>query len=157
MRLRMYRFALLLLTTGTFLTACATIFSSEKSLPAAHPEALGEKRVLCSECHEEQAKGTLKSLATFNHTPLFIREHRLYAANSERLCSVCHATSFCTDCHAIKSEIKPSQKLGNRPDRELVHRGDFMTRHRIEGKIDPAGCYRCHGRANNEQCRTCHR
>jgi hypothetical protein len=146
----------MLLMAGTVLTACA-ILSSEKSLPATHPEALGEKRVLCSECHEDQAKGTIKPLTTFNHTPLFVRDHRLYAQNSERLCSVCHATSFCNDCHATKNELKPSQKLGNRPDRELVHRGDFMTRHRIEGKIDPTGCYRCHGRSNNELCHTCHR
>jgi len=157
MRCRIFRLATLLLMTGVVLTACATMLSPEKSLPAAHPEALGEKRVLCSECHEEQAKGALKSMASFNHTPLFVSEHRLYAANSERLCSTCHATSFCNDCHATKNEVKPSQKLGNRPDRDLVHRGDYMTRHRIEGKIDPTGCYRCHGRANNEQCVSCHR
>ena len=157
MRLRIFRLAMLLLVTVTVLAACSSFLSSEKSLPAAHPEALAEKRVLCSECHEEQAKGTLKPLTTFNHTQTFVSEHRFYAADSERLCSVCHATSFCNDCHATKSEVKPSQKLGNRPDRELVHRGDYLTRHRIEGKIDPTSCYRCHGRANNEQCVRCHR
>lgn len=156
MRFQAIRIMLLLLAVAV-LAACATVISAEKSLPAAHPEALGEKRVLCSECHEDQAKGSLKPLTTFSHTPLFVKEHRFYAANSERLCSVCHAVSFCNDCHATKGELKPSQKLGNRPDRELVHRGDFMTRHRIEGKLDPASCYRCHGRANNEQCRSCHR
>lgn len=145
----------LLLVLVTALTACAVI-SVDKSLPAAHPEALGEKRVLCSECHDDQTKGSIKPLTTFNHTPLFVKEHRYYGS-SERLCSVCHAVSFCNDCHATKGELKPSQKIGNRPDRELVHRGDFMTRHRIEGKLDPASCYRCHGRGNNEQCRSCHR
>jgi hypothetical protein len=147
----------LLMVSGAFLTACATIISQEKSLPLAHPEELAEKRVLCSECHEDQAKGSLKALTTFSHTPVFVKEHRLYAMNSERLCSVCHATSFCNDCHATKNELKPSQKIGNRPDRELMHRGDFMTLHRIEGKLDPASCYRCHGRGNNELCRNCHR
>lgn len=146
-----------ILTAVTALTACTTLLSQEKSLPVAHPEALGEKRVLCSECHDEQAKGTIKPLVSFSHTPAFIKEHRIYAGSSDRLCSVCHAVSFCNDCHATKNEIKPSQKLGNRPDRDLIHRGDFMTRHRIEGKIDPASCYRCHGRSNNEQCRSCHR
>jgi hypothetical protein len=29
--------------------------------------------------------------------------------------------------------------------------------HRIEGKLDPASCYRCHGRANNERCVACHK
>lgn len=146
-----------MLLTLMALPACSMLFSQEKSLPATHPEALAERRVLCSECHEEQAQGAVKALPEFHHTPIFIREHRLYAMNREKLCSICHEVSFCNDCHATKNEIKPSQKLGNRPDRELIHRGDFMTRHRIEGKIDPASCYRCHGRANNEQCRACHR
>lgn len=147
----------LLLLSGLVLTACASLFSQDKSLPAAHPEQLAERRVLCSECHDDQAKGSLRALNSFSHTPTFVNEHRFYAMNSERLCSVCHAVSFCNDCHATKSELRPSQKLGNRPDRELMHRGDFMSRHRIEGKLDPASCYRCHGRGNNEQCRSCHR
>jgi hypothetical protein len=157
MRLRISGFPILLLLAVMALSACASLFSKEKSLPAAHPEELGEKRVLCSECHEEQAKGTLLPLTTFNHTPTFINEHRLYAVNSDKLCTTCHAVSFCNDCHATKNEVKPSTKLGNRPDRELMHRGDYLTRHRIDGKVDPAGCYRCHGRFNNEQCHTCHR
>lgn len=149
--------SILLFTAFIAVSAGAAVLSEEKSLPFGHPEALGEKRVLCSECHDEMAKGTLKPLTTFNHTPMFIKEHRFYAGSSDRLCSICHAVSFCNDCHTTKNEIKPSQKLGNRPDRELIHRGDFMTRHKIEGKIDPASCYRCHGRSNNELCRSCHR
>jgi hypothetical protein len=157
MRLHTAGSLFLLLMAVAALSACAPFFSQEKSLPTAHPEALGEKRAICSECHDDQAKGSLQPLTAFNHTPAFISEHRLYAVNSEKECAVCHAVSFCNDCHATKNEVKPSQKLGNRPDRDLVHRGDYMTRHRIEGKIDPTGCYRCHGRSNNEQCRNCHR
>lgn len=150
-----HRIATLIIVAA--LTACSTLLSQNKSLPTKHPEALGEKRVNCSECHDDQAKGSIKALSNFNHSPLFVREHKLYAASSDRLCSVCHTVSFCNDCHATKNELKPSQKLGNRPDRDLIHRGDYMTRHRIEGKIDPASCYKCHGRTNNEQCRSCHR
>lgn len=137
--------------------ANASILSQEKSLPASHPEALGERRVLCSECHEDQSKGTLRALTFYSHSQTFIKEHKMYVTGGERLCSVCHAVSFCNDCHAVKLGVKPSQKMGNRPDRELIHRGDFMTRHKIEGKIDPASCYSCHGRANNEKCVSCHR
>lgn len=138
-------------------SACSHLISSESSLPASHPEALGEGRVNCSECHEDQIKGILKPYASFRHTPVFVSDHRLYAGTDGRLCSVCHATSFCNDCHARQLEIKPSTKLGNRPDRELIHRGDYLTRHQIEGKVDPSSCYRCHGRANNDICITCHR
>ncbi len=146
-----------LLTGAVVVSACSHVFSTETSLPASHPEALSEGRVACSECHEDQIKGILKPYAAFSHTPVFVKNHRFYAGQDERLCASCHAASFCTDCHANEVEIKPSTKFGNRPDRELVHRGDYMTRHKIEGKLDPASCFRCHGRTNNEQCVACHR
>jgi hypothetical protein len=139
------------------ITSCSHILSNEAPLPASHPEALGEGRVGCNECHEDQTKGSLRPQTAFNHTTLFVKNHRFYAGNSQQLCSVCHAASFCTDCHSREIEMKPSIKLGNRPDRELIHRGDYLTRHKIEGKLDPTGCYRCHGRTNNEQCRNCHK
>lgn len=139
------------------ITACSRMLSQGTTLPASHPEALGEGRVVCTECHEDQVKGILKPYASFNHSSEFIKQHRFYAERDERLCATCHAGSFCNDCHANELEVKPSIKLGNRPDRELIHRGDFLTLHMIEGKIDPASCYRCHGRANNEKCITCHK
>lgn len=139
------------------ITACSHLFSTESTLPASHPEALGEGRVDCSECHEDQIKGILKPYASFAHSQVFIKQHRFYAGQDERLCASCHAGSFCTDCHANELEIKPSIKMGNRPDRDLIHRGDYLTLHKIDGKIDPASCYRCHGRTNNEQCIACHR
>jgi hypothetical protein len=139
------------------ITACSRLFSNESSLPASHPEALGEGRVECSECHQDQIKGILKPYDAFSHSSAFIREHRFYAGQDNRLCVSCHATSFCNDCHANELEIKPSVKFGNRPDRQLIHRGDYLTLHKIDGKIDPASCYRCHGRTNNEQCVVCHK
>ena len=62
-----------------------------------------------------------------------------------RLCATCHRASFCADCHTHSVEMKPSLKYGNRPDRQMPHRGDFLTLHKIEGKLDPGNCYRCHG------------
>ncbi|WP_298432672.1 cytochrome C [Geobacter sp.] len=139
------------------LAACTHVISQETSLPSWHPEALGEGRVDCSECHEDKVKGVLKPYASFSHTPVFVKNHRFYAGEDGRLCATCHKPSFCTDCHANELEIKPSIRYGNRPDRELVHRGDYLTRHRIDGKIDPTSCFKCHGRTNNEQCVACHR
>jgi hypothetical protein len=139
------------------ITACSRLFSNESSLPASHPEALGEGRVECSECHQDQIKGVLKPYDTVSHSSEFIKQHRFYAAQNDRLCVSCHAVSFCNDCHANELEIKPSTKLGNRPDRELIHRGDYLTLHKIDGRIDPASCYKCHGRTNNEKCVVCHK
>jgi hypothetical protein len=127
-------------------------------LPASHPETLAVgQQVSCAECHDDQQKGTMKALDSFSHTRSFVKNHRFYAASDDRLCSTCHKTSFCADCHTNQVEMKPSIKYGNRPDMEMPHRGNFMTLHKIEGKLDPASCYRCHGRANNERCVACHR
>jgi len=139
------------------LAACARM-NVGYGLPASHPEALAPgQQVDCSECHEDRQKGTMKAYASFSHTPAFVKNHRFYAASDDRLCAVCHKSSFCNDCHTNKVEMKPSIRYGDRPDREMPHRGDFMTLHKIEGKLDPAGCYRCHGRANNGRCVVCHR
>jgi hypothetical protein len=138
------------------LAACAQM-KALPSMPASHPEELASGRVSCSECHEDNQTGTMKAFAAFNHTQAFIKNHRFYASSDDRLCATCHKGSFCADCHTNQVEMKPSLKYGNRPDREMPHRGDFMTLHKIEGKLDPASCYRCHGRANNQQCVTCHR
>ena len=137
--------------------ACAQM-KGLPSLPASHPEALAQgQQVDCSECHEEGQQGALKSMGSFSHTRTFVKNHRFYAANDDRLCATCHKVSFCADCHTNQVEMKPSLKYGYRPDRELPHRGNFLTLHKIEGKLDPASCYRCHGRGNNERCVACHR
>jgi hypothetical protein len=86
-------------------------------LPASHPEALAVgQQVNCAECHEDQQKGTMKAFKSFNHTQSFVKNHRFYAASDDRLCSTCHQSSFCNDCHTNQVEMKPSTKYGNRPD-----------------------------------------
>lgn len=149
--------ALALAGLMVILAACAQM-NTIPGLPASHPEALvSGQQVSCAECHEDQQKGTMKAFDAFSHSPSFVKNHRFYASSDERLCSTCHKSSFCNDCHTNQVEMKPSLKYGNRPDRDMPHRGNFMTMHRIEGKLDPASCYRCHGRANNERCISCHR
>ena len=149
---------LIALCTGVLLTAaCSHVVSRDASLPLWHPEPMTEGRVACTECHEDQVRGVVKPYETFNHSGTFIQNHRLYAPRDERLCSLCHKSAFCNECHARKSEIKPSIRYGERPDREFMHRGDYLTRHRIDAKTDPTSCFRCHGRTNNEQCRSCHK
>ena len=150
-------FCCLLLGGVLCITACARLFSTEASLPSWHSQDLPEGRADCTECHKDQLAGALKPSEAFSHSTVFIRNHRFYAEQDDRLCATCHARSFCNDCHANEVEMKPSLKYGNRPDREFMHRGDYLTRHMIDGKTDPASCYRCHGRSNNEQCVACHR
>lgn len=141
----------------TVLLAACSAFSTGSGSLAAHPEKLPTGRPLCSECHTAKPlPGGIKSYDSFDHDKTFIADHRTIAAQNGRVCATCHAESFCVDCHAAKTEIKPSTMFGNRPDREQIHQGDFLTRHRFEGRSDPTSCYSCHGRANNESCRRCH-
>lgn len=138
------------------LTACGVV-SPESSFAATHPQELGTGRPVCSECHgDEVMKGSLKPYGAFDHTEAFVKDHRFLAGQDANSCAVCHAPSFCSDCHGGKVVMKPATKLGDRPDRMSPHRGDYMTLHRFEGKADPSSCFQCHGRANNDKCRTCH-
>lgn len=158
--MRLFQTVLPVLVVAGFMiivSACSQM-KSVSGLPVSHPEPIEiGQQVSCAECHEDNQKGTLKAYDAFSHTPAFVKNHRFYASTDERLCSTCHKVSFCTDCHTNQTEIKPSMMLGNRPDRDAPHRGNFMTLHKIEGKLDPASCNRCHGRANNERCIICHR
>jgi hypothetical protein len=128
------------------LYACA----NTNSMARVHPEEV-HGLPDCSECHTD-------SWTALNHRGNdFYLKHRFYAEQQKGACMVCHQESFCVDCHAHKEEIKPSDKYKEAPELSLPHRGDYLSQHRIDGRINPASCMKCHGRQNNERCRTCHR
>jgi hypothetical protein len=127
------------------LAACA----ENKSIAKWHPVEVTTP-VLCSKCHTD-------SRSTLDHLPNYIERHKFYASQQKNSCGVCHKESFCSDCHTHKEEIKPSDKYKDAPHRALPHRGDYLTQHKIDGRINPAPCFRCHGRNNNRRCIACHR
>ena len=104
----------------------------------------------CSECHQD-------ARAALDHTTNFSTRHRFFAEQQSQTCTACHKESFCSDCHAHKEELKPSDKYKDSVERALPHRGDYLNQHKIDGRINPASCMKCHGRSNNERCKTCHR
>jgi predicted transcriptional regulator of viral defense system len=118
------------------------------SMATKHPVAV-EKMPLCSACHNDWR-------AALSHTSDFGTRHKFSAAQQKRACNLCHNDSFCADCHANKEELKPSDKYKDSPERTMPHRGDYISQHKIDGKINPASCFPCHGRQNNERCRVCH-
>jgi len=127
------------------INACA----GTQSYPPVHPEEVAGMP-LCSECHTEWQKA-------YDHTGRFASTHRFYASRDQAVCQTCHLPSFCADCHGDREELKPSDKFKDQPERTLPHRGDYLTQHKIDGKINPALCYKCHGRKNDRRCRECHR
>lgn len=144
--------ALMLTALLALLVACAAT-ERGRSLLFAHPTAdvLGVKPKVCSDCHEGATEPI--PFERFNHTPFFADNHRFEAQQYEQTCQGCHQTSFCNDCHATRVELKPSDKDPTANDRRMPHRGDYLSRHRIDGRMDPVSCFRCHG--NPKSARTC--
>ncbi len=139
-------FLLLLPATAAVLFACA----QTTSMVAKHPTEVPTPPI-CSDCHTDD-RGVL------NHTSDFYSSrHKYYAKQNRQTCGVCHSEAFCADCHAHKEELKPSDKYKDSPDIAMPHRGDYLNQHKIDGRINPASCFPCHGRQNNERCKTCHR
>jgi len=136
---------LLLPLLAMVLYACA----NTKSIAAWHPVEV-EAPAICSKCHTD-------SRSAMDHTEDYGTRHRFFAMQNSQTCSVCHKEAFCSDCHAHKEELKPSDKYKDSPERALPHRGDYLTQHKIDGRINPASCFPCHGRQNNERCKACHR
>ena len=147
---------LLLLLALLVFAGCSTP-ESRLVLPATHPaEAdLGRQRPVCTDCHE--ARTPQLAYAEFNHTSYFAENHRLQAGRNSQVCALCHQQSFCNDCHAGRIELKPSVKEQTDTFRRMPHRGDYISRHKIDGKLDPTSCFRCHGNPKTAQrCASCH-
>jgi len=137
------------------LAACSTMNNSFQ-LPNNHPspDDLGEQPKVCTNCHD--ARGDIP-FERFVHGPTWGENHRQAAYQGERVCALCHQTSFCNDCHATRVELKPSLRHQTDNIRRMPHRGDYLSRHRIDGRVDPTSCFRCHGNPKAAAtCVTCH-
>ncbi len=148
MRQSSFRLTVLFLLAAALclvVAACA----QTASIATKHPVEV-ERMPICSDCHTD-------GRSALSHTADFVTRHKFYAMQQKQTCTVCHRESFCSDCHAHKEELKPSDKFKDEPDRAMPHRGDYLTQHKIDGRINPASCFPCHGRQNNERCKTCHR
>ena len=138
------------------LAACAAL-DNGLDLPQRHMSAedLGQETRQCTDCHD--ARGDKLAFGSFNHTATWLQTHRQQAYQHEAVCSMCHQTSFCNDCHATRVELKPSLRHQDETYRQMPHLGDYLTRHRIDGRIDPTSCFRCHGNPKTAiTCARCH-
>ena len=109
--------------------------------------------MLCAKCHYDFAAMGLKKLSSYKHANDFMSRHAEYARKSAQACVQCHSETFCLDCHSKHEGLKPSLKYPERVRANLIHRGDWITMHRIEAKVDSSSCLKCHVTA---ECNTCH-
>jgi hypothetical protein len=140
--------------SGLLLFACSALKSSY-SVPIRHPEELPKGRPMCSDCHDQEKGGFVFS--RFNHTASWESHHRELARQTANVCAMCHNQSFCNGCHVTTVELKPSLRDQTDTYRYMPHRGDYISRHRIDARIDPTPCFRCHGNPKSSKiCVPCH-
>lgn len=147
---------LLLLLPGLFVACSSPPRDAKLQEKHPAPEYLGGyKPSVCTDCHDSQDQTFVWE--QFNHTVYFAQQHKLQANHYEQVCTMCHQRNFCFDCHATRVELKPSQKNQSETFRKMPHRGDYLSRHRIDGRVDPTSCFRCHGNPETEKsCVKCH-
>ena len=137
------------------IVSCASLNDSYR-FPMQHPEEVTRNQ-MCTECHQTEADTIVYE--RYNHNLYFAggNGHGQVAKREAEVCSMCHRQSFCNGCHVTYIELKPSIKNQTENYRRLPHRGDYLARHQIDGRIDPASCFKCHGNTKSSKtCSPCH-
>ena len=150
--MRKYRITFTLSIIIMFLVGCV---GKSSILKQKHEETFAG-RPNCLDCHEKDETVGNKPFSAYIHNDSFFDRHGKIVDDFSAVCELCHAVKFCSDCHAVKEEIVPSRKLGNRPDLSSPHRGDYLNTHKIDGHLEKDTCFKCHGRRNNDTCKRCH-
>ncbi|MCA9623467.1 MAG: cytochrome c3 family protein, partial [Myxococcales bacterium] len=117
--------------------------------------AQGEAKGACNVCHTTEPSGVLTTefstgllqppqwLHAAAHTPDWIARHKGVAGGNSDLCSNCHRSEFCTDCH--DGRVRPRN----------IHPGDFLSMHAQAARQDNPRCVSCHQLTSF--CADCHR
>ena len=135
--------------------AISTAFAASSRITLKqHPKIKNEDLRTCTICHQADESF---AFGRFNHTILFAEKHGAAARGSLPVCQMCHTPRACTTCHHTGIGLKPESKIHGDPRPRTPHRGDYLTRHRFDGHLDPTSCFHCHGRPKTaRRCRQCH-
>lgn len=108
----------------------------------------------CTPCHEAKHLRRLVPQSFSRHDTGWVQRHGAHAKRTEPQCNQCHTQTQCADCHdqrqTLPVEVRNPEKLGA----GFVHRGDFLTRHPIEARSQPATCATCHTTSSCDACHT---
>ena len=131
----------------------ATLSDGHAACLKCHDHAQQYSDARCDTCHVDLASYPLVPVSQVSHQGDFLRRHASVARSSQQSCGTCHEQNFCLDCHEKTAMVPVETKLVDRPDRRFIHRQDFLGRHSVESRMDPASCQRCH---STNTCETCH-
>jgi hypothetical protein len=112
-------------------------------------------RGVCVPCHQQQDLARLLPVTFLKHDAAFMRRHGEVMAQSKQgaLCQSCHTQAQCQSCHDITQSLTVEARRPERVESGQVHRGDFLVRHAIEARAEPARCLSCH---TEDTCSACH-
>lgn len=108
----------------------------------------------CARCHVNGTPHGKMSADIFDHGGDWLHRHGVAAQGADQVCAHCHKPSACTECHGRANvPIRPAQLRLDRPDGMGQHRGDWLTRHSLEARLDGKSCLACHQQSS---CVDCH-
>ena len=121
---------------------------------ACHNHSEEYAQAKCQPCHVDLKRYPLKPIADFTHAGDFLRTHGAMARTNAATCAACHEQTSCAECHAATTRpFKPDIQWPEQVEALFIHRGYYVSRHRVDFNADPASCRRCHGSA---YCNSCH-
>ena len=109
----------------------------------------------CTPCHEPEALRRTMPTTFLKHDTGFLRHHGTCMAERQQaqLCQSCHTQAQCQACHDVTQDLTVEKRRPEKIESGQVHRGDFMVRHAIEARSQPARCLSCH---TVQTCDSCH-
>ncbi len=109
----------------------------------------------CLNCHAQADLTRLKPETFIRHDGAFMRQHGKQARMLESTCAQCHAEKECDDCHNATAPLSFAQKHPEllQRDSDSIHPPDFLSRHAMAARSEPARCLTCH---TVPSCDSCH-
>ena len=128
------------------------VFPKMKACLSCHDDGL--QADACKSCHQRTELRQLVPETFLRHDGPFLRHHGVAATRHEGVCEQCHTQNECLRCHEQSQPLGLAAQFANEPQRPLIHRADFVTRHAIEARQRGATCLRCHTVSSCDACHT---
>jgi hypothetical protein len=112
------------------------------------------QRAECGPCHERSELARTLPVTFLQHDAAFMRHHgaRVAVDGQGALCQTCHSQADCQSCHDLTQQLTVEKRRPERVESRQVHRGDFLVRHSIEARSEPARCLSCHSASTCDGC-----